>query len=217
MDGTRAGGFAGIVFVGLSAIWAILIIAADRPGYGSSSAAISEYWDDSGNRVVSLLGAVVLSLAGVALLWFLGSFRVVLRGFEGEPGRLASVAFAGGVVMAALLLVKNSIDGGLALALTFGEAGENDFTLDPDVFKALDALFLGLLIQEAIAAAVLIGAASAVILRTRMLPRWLGGTGIAVAVLQLASWIVYGAPLVLALAWILAVSLLMLRRRAAPV
>jgi hypothetical protein len=214
VDGRRAGAFAGIAFVTLSVLWATLIVAGDRPGYGSSSAEISEYWADSGKRALSLVGAIVLSLAGMALLWFLGSFRVVLRRAEGEPARLATIAFAGGVVLAALMLVKNSIDGGLALALIFGEAGENDFMLDPEVFKTLDALFLGLLIHEAFAAAVLIGAAALLILRTAGLPRWLGWTGIVFAVLQLASWLVYGAPLVLALAWILAVSVLMLRRPA---
>ena len=212
MNGTRAGGLAGIVFVALSALWAILLLVGDRPAFHSSNASISDYWDDSGKRALSIFAAIALALAGLALLWFLGSFRVVLRHAEGEPVRLATIAHAGGVVMAALLFVKNSIDGGLALALTFGEAGENDFTIDPEVFKAFDAFFVGLLIHEGLAAAVLIGAASLLSLRTRLFPRWLGWTGAVVAVLQLASWIVYGAPLILALAWILAVSVLMLRR-----
>jgi hypothetical protein len=211
VNGTRQGGLAGIAFVALTVLWGIIILVGDRPGYDSSSAAISEYWGDSGKRGLSVLAAIALALAGLALLWFLGSLRVILRRAEGEPARLATIAFAGGVVMAALLFVKNSIDGGLALALEFGEQGVNDFTLDPEVFKTFDAFLIGLLIHEAFAAAVLIGAASLLTLRTRIFPRWLGWAGVVVALLQLASWAVYGVPLILALAWILAVSLLMLR------
>ena len=212
MNGTRSGGFAGIAFVALSVVWAILVVAGDRPDYDSSSAAISEYWGDSGKRVLSLFGAIALSFAGLALLWFLGSLRIILRRAEGEPARLATIAFAGGVVMAALLYVKNAIDGGLALAFEFGEQGAQDIMLDPEVFRALDAFFVGLLIHEAFAAAVLIGAASLLVLRTGLFPRWLGWAGVVVALLEFASWLVYGAPLILALAWILVASLLMLRR-----
>lgn len=215
MNSTRTGGVAGIAFVVLTVLWGLLLLLSDRPGYASSNAAISEYWADTGNRAVSAFGAFALALGGVALLWFLGSFRVILRRAEGEPAPLATIAFAGGVVMTALLYVKNAIDGGLALATEFGEQGQEDFVLDADVFKALDAFFVGLLIQEAFAAAVLIGAASLLVLRTGVLPRWVGWTGVAVAALQLASWVVYGFPLLLVLAWILAVSVLMLPRRAA--
>lgn len=214
MDGTRQGGFAGIAFVALTVLWAIIVIVGDRPGYDASNAAITEYWGDSGKRGLSVLAAIALALAGLALLWFLGSLRVILRRAEGEPARLATIAFAGGVVMAALLFVKNSIDGGLALALEFGEQGVNDFALDPEVFKVFDAFFIGLLIHEAFAAAVLIGATSLLILRTTFFPRWLGWTGVVVALLELASWLVYGVPLILALAWVFAVSVLLLRRPA---
>jgi hypothetical protein len=210
VNGTREGGLAGIAFVALAVLWAIIFATADRPSYNSADDAVSEFWSDSGNRRLLLLGALAMSLAGVALLWFLGSLRVVLRRAEGEPARLATIAFSGGVVLTALLFAKNAIEGGLALALEF----EQGFTLDPDVFRALNAVFLGLLIHEGLAAAVLVGAASLLVLRTRVFPRWLGWAGLAVAVVALLSWLIPGVPLVLVLAWILAASVLMLRRPA---
>ena len=210
MNDSREGGLAGIAFVVLTLLWALLLATADRPSYNSSDAAVSEFWSDSGNRRLLLLAALALALAGVALLWFLGSFRVVLRRAEGEPARLATIAFAGGVALSVLLFVKNAIEGGLALALEF----EQGFTLDPDVYRALNAVFLGLLIHEGFAAAVLIGAASLLVLRTRVFPRWLGWTGVAVALLALLSWLIPGLPLVVVLAWILVASVLMLRRPA---
>jgi hypothetical protein len=208
VNDTRSGAFAGIAFVALAVLWAIVLATADRPSYNSADDAVTEFWTDSGNRRLVLLADLALGLAGVALLWFLGSFRVVLRRAEGEPARLATIAFAGGVVLSALLFVKNSIEGGIALALEF----EQGFTLDPDVYRALNAIFLGLLIHEGLAAAVLIGAASLLVLRTRVFPRWLGWTGLAVALVALVSWLIPGLPLVLVLAWILAASVVMLRR-----
>jgi hypothetical protein len=210
VNGTREGGVAGIAFVVLTVLWAIIVATADRPSYNSADAAVSEFWSDSGNRRGLLLAALALALAGVALLWFLGSFRVVLRRAEGDPARLATIAFAGGVALSVLLFVKNAIEGGVALALEF----EQGFTLDPDVYRALNAVFLGLLIHEGFAAAVLIGAASLLVLRTRVFPGWLGWTGLAVALLALLSWLIPGLPLVLVLAWILVASVLMLRRSA---
>jgi hypothetical protein len=207
VNGTRSGGFVGIAFVALTVLWAIVLATADRPSYNSADDAISEFWSDSGSRRLMLLADLSLSLAGVALLWFLGSFRVVLRRAEGEPARLATIAFAGGVVLSALLFVKNAIEGGLALALEF----EQGFTLDPDVFRAMNAVFLGVLIHEGLAATVLIGAASLLVLRTRVFPRWLGWAGVAVALLALLSWLIPGVPLVLVLAWILVASVLMVR------
>jgi hypothetical protein len=208
VNDTRSGAFAGIAFVALAVLWAIVLATADRPSYNSADDAVTEFWTDSGNRRLVLLADLALGLAGVALLWFLGSFRVVLRRAEGEPARLATIAFAGGVVLSALLFVKNAIEGGIALALEF----EQGFTLDPDVYRALNAIFLGLLIHEGLAAAVLIAAASLLVLRTHVFPRWLGWTGLAVAVVALLSWLVPGLPLVLVLAWILAASVVMLRR-----
>jgi hypothetical protein len=208
VNDTRSGAFAGIAFVALAVLWAIVLATADRPSYNSADDAVTEFWTDSGNRRLVLLADLALGLAGVALLWFLGSFRVVLRRAEGEPARLATIAFAGGVVLSALLFVKNAIEGGIALALEF----EQGFTLDPDVYRALNAIFLGLLIHEGLAAAVLIAAASLLVLRTHVFPRWLGWTGFAVAVVALLSWLVPGLPLVLVLAWILAASVVMLRR-----
>jgi hypothetical protein len=207
-DGERVGAYAGIAFVALTVAWAVLLIVADRPGHNSSNDTISEFWDDSGKRGLVLLATVALSFAGAALLWFLGSFRVVLRRAEGEPARLATIAFGGGVVLAGLMFVKNSIDAGLAIALEFEADG---FTLDPDAYRTLHAVFLGLLVHEGIAAAVLIGAASLLALRTRLFPGWLAWAGIVFALLALASWLVAGFPLILVLAWVLAVSVLMLR------
>lgn len=211
VNGGRGGGIAGLAFVGFTLVWAILLIASDRPGYDSSNDVITDFWDDPEKRGLVLFAAIALSFAGVALLWFLGSLRVILRGAEGDPARLTTIAVAAGVVLVALMFVKNSIDGGLALAL---ETRGEDFLPDPGTVRALHAVFLALLVHEGFAAAVLIGSVSLLARRTRVFPRWLTWSGIVVAIVELASWLRDGEPLILMLAWVVAVSVLMLRRPA---
>lgn len=72
---------------------------ADRPEVDRAAGAFLEYFDQ-GSTVV--LGAFLVLLSVVFFLWFLGSLREVLRGAEGEGGRLSTVAFGAGTATAAL-------------------------------------------------------------------------------------------------------------------
>src|SRR5438093_12704354 len=49
--------------------------------------------------------ALLLGLAGISILWFVGTLRVVLSRAEGEPGRLSMLAFVGGSIYAVFLLL----------------------------------------------------------------------------------------------------------------
>jgi hypothetical protein len=204
----RSTGILGIVFVALSLLWAALVISADAPPWDSPDREVTTFFADGGNRAQLLLAAVALALAGVILVGFAAGFRRVLVRGELPHRWLADAAFGGGVAMAALMFVKNAILGGLPMAAEFSE----DFVVDPGAYHALDAVQTGVLIQEGFAAAVLIGGASLYALRTRALPRWLAASGALVAALALLSWFLYGVPLILVLAWLLAASVLLLRR-----
>jgi hypothetical protein len=202
----RRAGWGGIAFVVFSVVWAIVIESADLAGFDATDEEIVEsYAPDGGDTWALWLGSLFLALAGVALLWFLGSLRTLLR--RAEPsGRLAAVAFAGGVVLVGLMFVKNSIQLGIALAVDW-----EDVVVEPGAFRLLDALFFGLLMHEGVAGAVLVAASSVVALRTGVLPRWLGWAGVAVAVLAFFSVVIWGLGLFALLAWVLAVSVLILR------
>ena len=69
------------------------------------------WYDDPGIRIVSYYSVnasairvqvLLVGLAAVLFLWWLGSLRVHLRRTEPDPGRLSAVAFGGGIVAAGI-------------------------------------------------------------------------------------------------------------------
>lgn len=121
---------------------------------------------------------------------------------EGDGGGLAAVVFATGMVV------------GIGQIALFGT--DLDAALDADAIGASTAeayYYFGdhWFIAALWAAVLMLVAASVVILRTRLLPRWVGWAGIVVAVLlipQPVGWFVWflGFP-----AWIVVVSILLSR------
>lgn len=200
----RWAGTGGIVFVVLSVAWALIVRRG--PDATESDQAILGYFADAGNRGELYIAAILLGFAGVFFLWFLGSLRTVLVRAEGDPSRLTAVAFAAGVVMTGIMFVKNTV------TVTLATASDVDaFQLDPDTSRLLDVLTLGLIAHEAVAGAVLVGAASVVILRTGVLPSWLGWAGALTALVAAFALPLFGLPLVLVALWVLAVSVYLLR------
>jgi hypothetical protein len=203
----RRAGWGGIAFVVLSVAWAIVVAGADLAGFEASDEEIRESYDpERGDTGWLWLASLFLALAGIGLLWFLGSVRTLLR--RAEPsGRLAAVAFAGGIVLAGLMLVKNAIQLGIAAAVDW-----EDVVVEPGALRLIDAMFLGLIMHEGVAGAVLVGATSIVALRTGVLPRWFAWAGVVVAVLAFFSVVIWGLGLIALLAWVAVLSVFILRR-----
>ena len=129
---------------------------------------------------------------------FLAYFRSRLQQAEGEGGWLTSMAYGGGLVSAAVMLVFISLD----LATT----AVSDYGPDTQVAKTLIALqwrYLWVLAPPMIAFTL---GASLVIVRYAALPRWIGWIGFPVAVTLFIPWI--GFPV--AVAWVLVVSIALL-------
>jgi hypothetical protein len=202
----RRWGWGGIAFVALVVGWAIVIIAVSRPGADASADEIRSFFADDGDSGWLFFSSILLGLAGLVFLPFLGSLRSVLRRAERGTGRLSAVAFGAGLVFTALLFVKNSIDLGIAIAVEW-----QDLELDPGAYQLLDGVFAGLLMHEGVALGVLIGATSLIALRTGVFPRWLAWSGVVVAILSVLSLLLFGFPLILDLVWLLAVSALIVR------
>lgn len=202
----RRAGWGGVAFAVFSVAWAIVVLSADLGGFDASDEEIRESYDPEEGDTSSLwLASLFLALAGVGLLWFVGSLRTLLR--RAEPsGRLAAVAFAGGLVLVGLMFVKNSIQLGIAAAVEW-----EDVVVEPGALRLLDAMFFGLLMHEGVAGAVLAGATSVVALRTGVLPRWLAWAGVATAVLAFFSVLIWGLGLIVLLAWVVALSVFVLR------
>ena len=124
-----------------------------------------------------LLSSLFSLFSALSFLWFLGYLRRIFREAEGEGEWLTSVAFGGGLVVVAVLLGFN--------ALSFAM----DDSTDPQVAKVLAALqwnYSWLFAPPIIA---FTAASSAVIIRFRALPRWVGWIGVLVALSALLPWI----------------------------
>lgn len=65
-------------------------------------------------RGAILAGDFLIGLGWALFLWFLGSARSYLHAHEGDDARLASIAFGGGLVGAALVLASTAGLNGIA-------------------------------------------------------------------------------------------------------
>ena len=162
----RLDGAAGLLFVVLIHAGGLLSETATsgrtEPGSGFAAAILAR------PRAYAL-SQYLVGLGTLCFLWFCWGLRGRLRRAEGEPGRLADLAFAAGAGWG-LLWVLASLLGANALLLA-------DFFQHPDGARLVAALELpttplGLFLQGVFA-----GATSLVALRHGVLPRWLGWAG----------------------------------------
>jgi hypothetical protein len=200
------GPIAGIVFVVLFVVGFFLF---DLPSGDDSAREITSFYNDSGDRAQLIISGYLLVLAGVFFLWFLASLRNRLLAAEGEPARLSVIAFASGVVFVAMLMVAAAAFVTVAGDITFGD--EKFVSLEGA--RLLPELgYPILLIGGMFAAIAMIDAASVLIVRTGVLPRWIGYFGFVAAVALLFA--VFFVPMIFLLLWVLFVSVAMIRSQA---
>ena len=193
----------GVLFVAL--VVASIIIGGETPETDDATARVVAEWarDDTEEIWSAVLGA----LAAVPFIWFLGSLRSTLRAGEGGTGRLSTIAFGGGLIIAAGAGVNASLQ--FAIAQSVGEVPAN-------VTQTLSVLYSEFFLIFPIGFAPLFLATALVILRTRVLPGWLGWFALVLGVLSLAGPVGFIAFLV-GMIWILAASIIMFQQgEAAP-
>ena len=213
----RIGAIAGGLFA-LTQIASALASGMLRPGIGASVHTIVAYY--SAHQTRALVGDYVAAFGVFPLIWFLGGLRGALRRTEEIPGILSSVALAGGVTFAGVVLVSAAVDGGLAIGV------EN---LGGDVGSVRALCDIAQLTRDVVAipVAALVLATSLASFAGQLLPRWLAWGGLGLAALEIASSILVfsrgggpaavarlGIPLLFAV-WILDVSVSMFLRASA--
>jgi hypothetical protein len=194
----RLAALAGFAFV-------VLYVAAFALGIevGASDREILDYYTDSSNRAKEVVAFFLIAAAALAFALFAGSLRSLIARAEQETATLAS---AGGIACAVLILAANAVSRATAFA-----AMSDDFQLDPDARRLVEDIGFLLFVSGAFAAILLVVAVSLAAIRHGLLPRWLGWAGFpAAALLSLA--IAFVGFLVLAL-WVLAVSAALALRR----
>jgi hypothetical protein len=154
---------------------------------------------------------VLLIFAAFFFLWFLGVLHSTLREAEGERLGFSSVLLAGGVLFIALMLAGAAVEIIYPASLARFENFQQDAQLG-----FLSLALSGWIYRFAfVGMAALIAAASVVLLRTGVLPKWLAWAGFVAALVALLRFL---GPLGgwLALLWVIVVSVLMLAGSVAP-
>jgi hypothetical protein len=205
-SGLRAGGIAAIVFAVLFVVGFLLV--SDTPDGDESNLKWLRYFADSDNRRMIVIGAIVLALAAVAFLVFLGVLRERLRGAATGAEWVGTTAFASGLLFVAMLAVAALGTGSVSASVEFGDA---PVVRDADVLRTFESLGIGALVLfGAAAAGLLIITTSIAGGRAALLPRWLVIAGYVAGVIVLLGGLFF-IPLVLFVLWMLVVGVVMLR------
>ncbi len=200
----RWGPLSGVAYV----ILFLVGILAGGEGPGDTPEEHVAYYADAGNRTKDFAIFFVLVAAGLFFLWFLAGLRGILVRAEGEVARWTALAYGAGIASAALFLGAASL-----FVAPAGSAGDESFrNVNPSAVNILGNAGYAMLVCSIIVAALLVLATSIVALRTLVLPRWLSVAGFVVAPLLLLA--IFFVPIFLWLAWILAVSAVLILRTA---
>ena len=187
------GALSGVLFAVLMAVGMGIAGNANVEPYDPSAQIARVYVEQ---RDQTELGAKIGLVGVVFFFGFLAYFRRRLQQAEGEGGWLTSVAYGGGLVTAAMLLVIVSMQ----MATRSVSIG-----VDAVVAKVFATWFWNSVWVFAPPMIAFTLGASLVIVRYGALPRWIGWLGFLVVVSLLMPWI----GMVVTLAWILLVSLVL--------
>jgi hypothetical protein len=121
--------------------------------------------------------AILFGVGSVLLLVFLGGLRAFLARAEGQDPRLAPVVVAAGAVAAGLVLLQAAI----VVALTELRGNEVGVQAQGSAWAARALFYLEGALGDMVLFpfAAFLAAAAVVLLRTRVLPPWLGWVGAA--------------------------------------
>lgn len=203
VEAPRAAGVAGLVFV---VLFTTSVVILDRHPDAESSAAEIDRWYSGGDRSASLVGLYLLPFAGIAFLWFAAAIRqnVLVRGDR----FFDSVVVGSALLFIAMLFATGAAAGGLYASVQFRGAPAPG----PDAVGGSRALAYALFFVYALrAAAVFVIASSTVGMRTGVLPRWLGISGILLALVMLFSVAYFSVLVLLFPLWVTVMSIVILR------
>ena len=198
----RAAAVAGIAFsllLGLS----LALITVSSP---ANPATVGTWLTQSPRRGTVAFALNLVPFAGIAFLWFIGVVRDRIG--QREDRFFASVFLGSGLLFVGMIFAAAAFAGGLVADVTLRSgAAPNPAVLA--VGRQVTGLFLHVYAMRM--AAVFTMSTATITLRTRVIPRWIGLAGFAVAILLLVSvgltpWVELLFP-----AWILLLSIDILR------
>jgi hypothetical protein len=204
---TRTAAYSVLAFVVLFVVAFVILGVMSTPQYDVPDQEWIEWYEDSGNRVGSLVAGMIMVLGALALIVFAASFSELLRA-RSANAFVAPVVLALGTVAGAFIVIGTLLLIGIATALTFAP----DFDVPAaDLLQTVEQLgFVLWLLGGGWASALFVGALSFGARGTDLLPGWLVTAGFVVAALLLLSFFFF--PFLLLPVWGLVVGIYLLRR-----
>lgn len=203
----RIGALGGAIFVALQLVGQGMIqVGGSEPPFDARADTILAFFEGR-DPALFPIGGYLSALSIVPFLWFLGRLWVELRYAEGQPAWMANVAFGSGMLSSAAWLI-----GGWELAMfrigqgLSPEMGRLLFDQGNLAFAGTWIFFANMLLSAGI-----------ITLRSSTWPRWFAWLSIALAVglfAARAAWTTSAAfaPYVGFWAWLIACSVLLIRR-----
>src|ERR687885_397916 len=181
-------------------LWVVgLLVGGDKTNKDEGAEILAAVRDNS-NRI--LLSGILFLIGTALFVWFLGTLRSRLLAAEGEPGRLAATAFAGGVATAVCVALFPGPD--MAAAL-------NKDDIDPSAAGAMHNLGDAFFVAAEYLLPVLLVATALASLRFGALPRWLAWVSLLIALVLLIGPIGWAALIFAFPLWTIVVSVVLYR------
>ena len=204
LETPRAAGVAGLVFSALFV--ASLLLLRKHPSPESSPAEVAEFYLHENGGRVALFGLYLAPFAGIAFLWFMAAIRAHLG--RREDQFFATVFFGSGLLFVGMLFASAASAGALLAAVEFQD---QPLPGTDGVLLARALAFTFLFVFAVRFAAVFMLVVSTIGLRTGFLPRWLVVAGYVCGVVFLVTVTFVEFTAVLLPAWVIAVSVVILR------
>ena len=164
--------------LGFAVLAAIGFLVLGQPAADATGDEIVSYFADKESQAE--WQALLFGVAAALFLWFVGSLAAALRRAEDDPaGRIPAIVVATGAASAAIYLAGEAA--WVALARTAGEEGTTRTLFD--LGQAAFSL-------SAFTVAAFTGAAAVGIMRTRLLPDWVGWLALGMTALLVLNGIV---------------------------
>lgn len=202
------GAIAGLAFsvLLLAAFWSL------DPLRDASDAELVAWWTNSANLRDNVLSMYFMLACVPCFLLFLITLRGRLATAEGDGAPLSGFVLAAGLCFAAAVLIGGTARGLIAQSVKFSD----EPLPGPDTLRYMTAFSMAIFGLVAMpAAAITVGAASWLIIRTRAMAAWLGWAGfVAAAIVAVATAFLMGplvAPLIML--WVVAASFELWRTR----
>jgi hypothetical protein len=196
-----------VLFVGA------LVLMHRAPNLADPDSAYSAFYANGGDQLFVAVGLYLVPFAGIAFLWHMTAMRNVLDTLTPTPSMMAhGLNLLAGVIFVTLLFAGTAAVGAVAFGVYFGHTPAED----PAVARALTAVGYGLVFVFAVRGAGMFALTTTTLLRNaRVLPTIPAVVAYLLAAFLLLAVTSNPAALLVFPAWVLLISVFLLRHAAA--